>query len=52
MPHFAAYDLILHCLPMSHKNDARLKWVKHEFRVLKMLQFNGSFFEKLEQVNV
>ena len=23
---FAAYDLILQCLPMSHKKDARLIW--------------------------
>ena len=21
-------DLVLHCLPMSHKKDARLKWIK------------------------
>ena len=25
---FAASDLVLHCLPMSHKKDARLIWVK------------------------
>ena len=25
--HFAATDLVLHCLPMSHKKDARLIWV-------------------------
>ena len=23
----AASDLVLHCLPMSHKKDARLIWV-------------------------
>ena len=23
---FAASDLVLHCLPMSHKKDARLIW--------------------------
>ena len=23
-----ASDLVLHCLLMSHKHDARLKWVK------------------------
>ena len=28
MPRFAASDLGLHCLPKSHKKDARLKWVK------------------------
>ena len=27
MPHFAASDLGLHSLPMSHKKDARLIWV-------------------------
>ena len=24
---YAASDLVLHCLPISHKKDARLKWV-------------------------
>ena len=28
MPRFAASDLVLHCLPMSHKKDARHIWVK------------------------
>ena len=28
MPHFVASDLVLHCLPMSHKKKARLIWVK------------------------
>ena len=27
-PHFVASDLVFHCLLMSHKKDARLKWVK------------------------
>ena len=27
-PHFVASDLVLHCLPMSHKKDARLLWVE------------------------
>ena len=26
-PHSAATDLVFHCLPMSHKKDARLKLV-------------------------
>ena len=26
-PHSAASGLGLHCLPMSHKKDATLKWV-------------------------
>ena len=28
MPHNAASDLGLHCLPLSHKKDARLIWVE------------------------
>ena len=27
-PHIAVSDLSLHCLPMSHKRDARLIWAK------------------------
>ena len=27
MPHFAASDLVLHCLSMSHKKDAMLIWI-------------------------
>ena len=27
----ALSDLGLHCLPISHKKDARLIWVKHVF---------------------
>ena len=27
--HFAEYDLVSHCLPVSHKKDARLIWVKY-----------------------
>ena len=27
MPHSAASDLGLHCLPLSHKKGARLIWV-------------------------
>ena len=29
-PCYAASDLVLHCLPMSHKKDARLIWVNRE----------------------
>ena len=28
-PHIAASDLVLHCLLMSRKKDARLKWVNN-----------------------
>ena len=31
MPHFAASDLVLHCLPMFLKKDARLKWDEIRF---------------------
>ena len=27
-PHSAVSDMGLHCLPLSHKKDARLIWVK------------------------
>ena len=27
MPHFAASDLVMHCLLLSHKNEDRLIWV-------------------------
>ena len=27
-PRFAASDLVIYCLPMSHKKDASFKWVK------------------------
>ena len=27
-PHYAVSDMGLHCLPMSHKKDARHIWVK------------------------
>ena len=30
MPRFAVPDLVLHYLPMSHKKDARLIWVKKQ----------------------
>ena len=30
MPHSAASDLGLHCLPMFHLWDARHKWVKRK----------------------
>ena len=29
-PRSAASGLVLHCLPMSHKKDARLIWVKYQ----------------------
>ena len=28
MPHFEASDLVLHCLPISHKKDVRHIWVE------------------------
>ena len=32
-PHFAASHLVLFCLPISHKKDARLIWVNLKSRV-------------------
>ena len=34
MSHLAESDLVLHCLPMSHKMDARLIWVNICIHVL------------------
>ena len=34
MPHSVASDLGLHCLPMSHKKDARHIWVKNAIILL------------------
>ena len=31
MPHSAASDLRLHCLPNSLLGDSRLQWVKEDF---------------------
>ena len=33
MVHSVASDRGLHCLPVSNKKDARLKWVKDDFLV-------------------
>ena len=38
MPHSAASDLVLHCLPMYYKKDTRLIWVdKGHLHVLLIL---------------
>ena len=34
MPHSVASDLGLHCMPMSHKKDARHIWVKNAINLL------------------
>ena len=39
MPHFAASDLVFHCLPMSHKKDTRLIWVNDD-RFLHLSKIN------------
>ena len=44
MLHSAASDLGLHCLPVSHKMDARLIWVKEHLLGLK----NGVIYELIE----
>ena len=33
-PHSVASDLGLHCLPMSHKKDARHIWIKNAIILL------------------
>ena len=40
-PRFAASDLVLHCLAMFHKKDARLIWVKMYCSLLLYLQKNN-----------
>ena len=35
----AVFDLGLHCLPMSHKKDARLKWVKIKLLLFCLIWF-------------
>ena len=45
-PHSVASDLGLHCLPMSHKKDARHIWVKIQLfcnlkRVPEILEVDG-----------
>ena len=44
----AASDLGLHCLPMSHKKDVRLIWVKYEnrFEIWNVLKGHEDIFEK------
>ena len=32
-PHFAASDLVLHCLPMFPKKLARLIWANHRVQI-------------------
>ena len=39
MPHFAA-ELGLYCLPMAHKKDARLMWVKALCNALPLINNN------------
>ena len=38
MPRSAASHLGLFCLPVSHKRDARLKWVNHRLSIVIMVQ--------------
>ena len=47
---FAAYDLVLHCLPIFHKRDARLICVKRIPRYLNYQRnehFEGSKFSRV-----
>ena len=38
-PHFVASDQGLHCLPMSHKKDARHIWVKMQLFCMRARKF-------------
>ena len=40
-PHSVASDLGLHCLPMSHKKDARHIWVKNAIILLSHKNFRN-----------
>ena len=35
---FAASNLVLHCMPMSHKKDGRFIWVKKSFKINSNIQ--------------
>ena len=51
-PHFAVSDLVLHCLPLSHKKDTRFIWVNRGyckcFNILNTLFF--PFSNKMEVI--
>ena len=40
-----ASDLDLHCLPLSHKKDAVLKWIKDRWR-MKTVRVKSGIFEQ------
>ena len=40
MPHSAPSDLVLHCLPMSNKKDAMLKWLNVKARCVLIRDIN------------
>ena len=42
-----ASNLVLHCLPMSHKKDGRLIWVKEEMLFKGILTYK-SYYSPLE----
>ena len=50
MPHFAASDLVLHCLPMSNKHYARLMWVNASIAVYAVawVYVTGSGLQKID----
>ena len=50
----AMSDLVLHCLPVSHKKDTRLKWVYHYYRNHGIYSSRNLFFlwkEKMFTLN-
>ena len=52
MPHFEASDLGLHCLPMSHKKDARLIWVNSIFLTTYQYKFENQAVFKVRRHHI
>ena len=45
MPHFAASDLSLHCLPITLLGASRLQWVKENKNINSFQLKDGSYLE-------
>ena len=52
MPHNVAFDLGLHCLPMSHKKNSRLIWVKRQLNLFVLkVRFQLNLFVSQKHFN-
>ena len=49
--HKKASDLILYCLPMSHKKDARLIWVRNTFYTVFLQTVNNKYTLNIDRFN-